>query len=171
MARNLIIVSSLTGNTRQIGEALQHAFSDTVLLTSQEAAQEANAQLLEQAQNVAVGFWCGHGGMPQDISVLTEKLRNKRLGVFATLGGDPQSERAKAWLNEQAQVLCGLDRANTLVATFMCRGKIAPAVLAQMQKMPGWATPERQAKWAAAAEHPNTDDEVDAVAAMTALLA
>ena len=166
MIRNLVIVSSLTGNTRQIGQALVKAYPDTQLMSTQEAKDNA---LLDVVENVAVGFWCGHGGMPEDVKALMPQLINKRLGVFATMGGDPQSENAKAWLGEQAAALVGEDRANTLVATFMCRGKIAQPIIEQMKKMPGWATPERLARWQSAATHPDQADEAAAVAAFAGL--
>ena len=67
------------------------------------------------------------------------------------MGGDPNSERGQAWVNN----FKGLR---------VWQGKIDPKILAAMAKMPGAkpVTPERQARLDEAAKHPTAEDQAQA---------
>ena len=153
----LIIYHSLTGNTRLLAEKLLAAYPDALLLT----AEQAQGQLsrLHEAEAIFVGFWCDRGMIPQPIKALIPHLKNKKLGVFATMGGNPESDRAKDWFARQYDAIVGDDRGNTLDAHFLCQGKIDPALIERMKKLPGYQeTPESVARREKAATHPDEND-------------
>ena len=80
-------------------------------------------------------------------------------GVFATMGGNPESDRAKDWFARQCEAIVGEDRGNTLTAHFLCQGKIDPALIERMKKLPGYQeTPESVARREKAATHPDEND-------------
>ena len=88
-----------------------------------------------------------------------ERLRGKRIGCFATMGGNPQDEKARVWMQRTAEELVRKGEGNTLEGTFLCRGRIDPEVFERMTAMMGGrASPEREARRAAAETHPDRLD-------------
>lgn len=153
----LIIYHSLTGNTRLLTEKLQEAYPDACLLTAEQAQTQLSR--LHEASVVFVGFWCDRGMIPEPIKSLIPHLKNKQLGIFATMGGNPESDRAKDWFARQCDAIVGDDRGNTLNAHFLCQGKIDPALIERMKKLPGYQeTPESVARREKAATHPDEND-------------
>ena len=153
----LIVYHTLTGNTRLLAEKLQEAYPGASLLTAEQA--QTQLPLLHEAHVVFVGFWCDRGMIPQPIQALIPHLKDKQLGVFATMGGNPESDRAKDWFARQCEAIVGEDRGNTLTAHFLCQGKIDPALIERMKKLPGYQeTPESVARREKAATHPDEND-------------
>ena len=50
---------------------------------------------LEAFDPILIGFWCDRGRAPEEIERLMPRIRGKRIGFFATMGGDPASPRAQ----------------------------------------------------------------------------
>ena len=66
-------------------------------------------------------------------------------------------------LNNSNYAVTGLGEGNTLEATFMCRGRIDPAVFEMMTNMAGGTvTPEREARRQASETHPDRLDVLHA---------
>ena len=153
----LIIVSSITGNTWKVGQALNEAYPQTALRKTTDVLK--CTELLDKYSRIIIGFWCDKGGLPPDLAQLVPYIRGKSLAIYATMGGNPQSERAKDWFNRQCSTIVGNDRNNLLAATFLCQGKINPVLIEQMKKMPGYQeTSESVARREEAAKHPNEED-------------
>lgn len=153
----LIIVSSITGNTWKVGQALNEAYPQTALRKTTDVLK--CTELLDKYSRIIIGFWCDKGGLPPDLAQLVPYIRGKSLAIYATMGGNPQSERAKGWFSRQCSTIVGNDRDNLLAATFLCQGKINPVLIEQMKKMPGYQeTPESVARREEAAKHPNEED-------------
>lgn len=153
----LIIVSSITGNTWKVGQALNEAYPQTALRKTTDVLK--CTELLDKYSRIIIGFWCDKGGLPPDLAQLVPYIRGKSLAIYATMGGNPQSERAKDWFSRQCSAIVGNDRDNLLAATFLCQGKINPVLIEQMKKMPGYQeTPESVARRKEAAKHPNEED-------------
>ena len=153
----LIIVSSITGNTWKVGQALNEAYPQTALRKTTDVLK--CTELLDKYSRIIIGFWCDKGGLPPDLAQLVPYIREKSLAIYATMGGNPQSERAKDWFSRQCSTIVGNDRDNLLAATFLCQGKINPVLIEQMKKMTGYQeTPESVARREEAAKHPNEED-------------
>ena len=153
----LIIVSSITGNTWKVGQALNKAYPQTALRKTTDVLK--CTELLDKYSRIIIGFWCDRGGLPPDLAQLVPYIRGKSLAIYATMGGNPKSERAKDWFNRQCSTIVGNDRNNLLAATFLCQGKINPVLIEQMKKMPSYQeTPESVARREEAAKHPNEED-------------
>ena len=152
--RPLIVVSSRTGNTMILAHAICDALPGAELV-----AAEAMPESLSQYDPVILGFWCDCGRAPADMKRAAAKLAGKRVACFATLGGEPDTPRAKDWMMRTSSDLIGDDRGNVLAGTFLCRGRIDPKL---SQPMP--VTPERAQRWSAAETHPNRMDLIAAAA-------
>ena len=97
MTKALVVVSSRTGNTRIVGHAVADALGVEYVgaLTYLE-----NPAAYAECNPVVLGFWNDRGMAPEDMQAVAKTLAEKRIGFFATMGGDPKSERAVAWMEK-----------------------------------------------------------------------
>lgn len=160
--KNLIMVSSITGNTLMVAQAIHSAYPNSTLMSTEDALKHPSA--IESAQHILIGFWCDKGGLPPALAETLPHIHDKTLGIFCTMGGDPESERARAWFECECSVIVGADRNNVLKETFLCQGKIDPALIEKMKLLPGYKeTPETRARRERASTHPDERDLQDAV--------
>ena len=160
--KNLIMVNSITGNTLMVAQAIHSAYPNSTLMSTEDALKHPSA--IESAQHILIGFWCDKGGLPPALAETLPHIHDKTLGIFCTMGGDPESERARAWFERECSVIVGADRNNVLKETFLCQGKIDPALIEKMKQLPGYKeTPETRARRERASTHPDERDLQDAV--------
>ena len=160
-----VVCSSKTGNTRMIAHALSDAF-DAPLFTPQNAPEN-----LAEFDTLLLGFWCDKGKSPEDMESFVQKIHGRHLGFFATLGGDSESERAKEWFAKTIDELLKAGGENSLLASFLCRGRIDPEIYAAMiQMMGGVETDEQKARRQASETHPDRVDLLNAVAVFSKVL-
>ena len=88
--RTIVIYSSLTGNTKKVGEAIA---SGLPAGTEAVPVKDVPADLADY-DCVFVGFWGDRGTADQATADLLPKLRNKHVALFATLGANPKSPHA-----------------------------------------------------------------------------
>ena len=150
MTQPLVIVSSKTGNTRIVAHAVADALPGAILVSADSVPAD-----LAGFDPVILGFWCDRGMAPEDTQAVAARLEGKRLGLFCTLGGDPKAPRAQDWMARTSKALAG--EKNTLVATFLCQGRIDPALAARMDAMKA-PSPESLARRKAAETHPDRRD-------------
>lgn len=156
--KTLIVVSSKTGNTLLLARGICDALKDCDLVEASSVPEN-----LSEYGAVLLGFWCDRGMSPEDMQKAARGVHGKRIGCFATIGGDPDSDWARKWMDKTSQELAALGEGNTLEATFMCRGRIDPAVFKMMTKMAGGTvTPEREARRQASETHPDRLDVLHA---------
>lgn len=156
MTKALVVVSSRTGNTRIVGHAVADALGADYI-----GAQTylENPAAYADANPVILGFWNDRGMAPEDMQAVAKTLAEKRIGFFATMGGDPDSERAAAWMEKVTDGLLALGRDNVAVTSLLIRGRIDPALFERMTAMMGGeVTPEREARRKAAETHPDRMD-------------
>ncbi|MDF2930224.1 MAG: hypothetical protein K0Q75_2462, partial [Anaerospora sp.] len=122
------VYSSLTGNTRQVAEAVHEVFGLAADLFPVEQAPTGEGYDL-----VAVGFWVDRGTADKKAQEYLAGLRNKQVALFATLGAYPDSEHAAQSMNNAAALL---DESNQLTGTFICQGKVDPRLIEQFKKLP-----------------------------------
>lgn len=150
----LIVYSSLTGNTKMVAEAIADEVGTEALFAVEENPDAAVYDL------VAVGFWVDKGTADAKAASYLPSLRGKKIALFATLGADPHSEHAQKSLQNAASLL---DASNELVGTFICQGKVDPALIERMAKLfpeghPHGMNEERRARHSAASTHPDAQD-------------
>ena len=157
MPQPLIVCSSSTGNTRIIAHAVADA-AGTVVTNAADLPEDLSA-----FNPVCLCFWCDRGMAPEDIKAIAPKFEKKDVACFCTMGGDPTTERSVAWMEKTAAELVDAGCANTLKATFLCRGRIDPELFARMTAMMGGKEdPARQARRDASETHPDRLDVLNA---------
>lgn len=158
-AKALVVVSSVTGNTRIVGHWLADAYAAGVLYTPETAPSD-----LTGFSTVLLGFWCDKGDAPEDMKAFAARVTGKTIGTFITMGAEPEDPRAQAWAKKVSGEVAALGKSNTLKATFLCQGRIDSEVFDRM-------TPEREARRKAADTHPDRSDLARAAEAMAPLFA
>ena len=152
--RPLIVVSSRTGNTMILAHAICDALPGALLVRPSELPED-----LSPFNPVLLGFWCDRGHAPEEMIEAARRLHGKRIGCFATMGGNPEDRAAKDWMTKTAEALVKLGTGNELAETFLCRGRIDPSVFERMTAMMGGVvTPEREARRQASETHPDRLD-------------
>ena len=162
----LVVVSSKTGNTKLLAHGICDAYENAELVSPANLPED-----LSRYDAVLLGFWCDRGMAPEDMQAAAAKISGKRMGCFATVGGDPQSEWAQQWMSKTSAELAAKG-GNTLEATFLCRGRIDPTIFDRMTRMQGGVvTHQREATRAASETHPDRLDVIAAVKTFESLMA
>ncbi len=117
-----IVASSLTGNTRAVGQAIAEALGDDVLYCGKPDAAALEADV------IFAGFWTDKGSCADDLTAFLANCAGRKIALFGTagFGGDPAyfetllgSVRAK--LPQDAEYLGG----------WMCQGRMPAGVRAR----------------------------------------
>lgn len=166
MKKFAIVYSSKTGNTKKIAEAFQ-------------SVQPESFDIFDAAENpdlsaydlIAFGYGVDKGGPYAACHKLMATIENKAVILFQTLGAEAMGEHA---MSCAANGGACLGQGNHVIGFFSCRGAIDPNLIEMMRKMPAGgphsATPENEARWAAASTHPDEEDIAKAKAFMTKTL-
>lgn len=128
----LIIISSRTGNTLTVGHAICDGLPGCVMMRPSELPED-----LSGYNPVLLGFWNDNHDAPQEMKAVAGRLRHKDIGCFATMGGNPETEAAREWMAKTSEALVNAGEDNRLVRTFLCQGRIDPAMFDQMTALLG----------------------------------
>ena len=154
--KSIIIYSSLTGNTKQVAEAIARALpADTLCVSMSELPSDIASYDL-----VFAGFWVDKGTANKEAREVLGTLHNPHIALFATAGVPPHMEHAKQSLINAAACL---PEGVVPVDTFICQGKVDPKVIEMMYKMfpkghSHGQSADRDARHKQAAVHPNEED-------------
>ncbi len=155
----LIVVSSKTGNTRIIARALQDGIGECAYVEAKHMPRD-----LTNYNPIVLCFWCDRGMAPEDIQAAATVIKHKDVACFATMGGNPESNKAKDWMRRTSKALTEAGEDNCLCLEFLCRGRIDPELFARMTAMMGGeVSPERETRRRESETHP---DRLDALAAV-----
>ena len=159
--KSIIIYSSLTGNTKMVAEAMLAALPpETLCCPVKSAPAPDNFDLL------ILGFWVDKGQADQLTLDYLNKIENKKVAFFFTLGAYPDSDHANEVAAATEKIL--QKGQNNILGHFRCQGKVDPGLIERMNKMlppdhpHGQMSPERRARLEEAAKHPDKNDLINA---------
>ena len=164
--KKIVIDTSATGNTEKVGLAIANELGCEAVKFTEDLHLN-----LDGYDFIALGFYVDKGDAEPKFKRFLREIKGKKTGVFMTLGMDPEHEHAMNCLEKAKVVL--REGENEILREFYCQGAIDPKVIEQLRKMgeaapndPRYAvTPEREARWARAATHPDANDLENAKAA------
>jgi flavodoxin family protein len=158
---SLVVFSTSTGNTRKIADAIFSALKDKDKKIVN--VNEINTVDINEFKRIIIGGWIDKGEIDEKNKEFLTKLKNRKLGLFVTMGGNPETDRAKNCFQEIKKSL--EKNGNIVEKTFVCQGAIDPNLINKFREMtkqgiagPFAATPEREARWAEAVKHPDEKD-------------
>lgn len=157
MTKWAVIYSSVTGNTRQIAEAIAAQAGNADIFRVQDAPADVSAYDV-----VAIGYWLRRG-QPDPLTLkYLAGVKNVKVAFFQTHGTAPTSEHA---ITSFARAGYHLGTGCEILGTFGCRGRINP-VLLEKRRNAGADDPhggaESAARWKLADSHPDAQDLADA---------
>lgn len=149
----LIVYSSITGNTKQIAEAMYNAFEENEAdIYSINDVQNFSLDDFANYNNIIVGYWLIRGGPDNKTQDFLTKLHNKTVVLFQTQGAYLNTEHS---VTAFAKAAIYLNTSNKILGTFASQGKFNLELLAKHHKT---VTKEQQERWEIAKNHPNEED-------------
>lgn len=157
--KSIVIYSSQTGNTKKVARGIANSLSCELVSFEEELAKKWN-----EFDFIALGFWVDKGFADQKMKAFMQGISNKNIGLFMTLGAEPDGEYAKETLQKTKDMMI----ANNckILKEFISQGSIDPNTIITMRqlaeklgdKFPHPVTPQREARWIQAASHPDETD-------------
>ena len=118
--RYSIVFSSVTGNTKQLAEAIRESLPETGCdyfgLCSAEALK---------SEMLYVGFWTDKGNADEASLALLKTLKNKKIFLFGTAGFGISEAYFRRVLDN---VRLSIDDSNSIVGEYMCQGRMPQSV-------------------------------------------
>ena len=158
MHKWLIVYSSVTGNTKQIAEAMYGAFAEGEADII--SVREIDMISLDDYDYIAVGYWLTRGAPDKAVQNFLAELSGKTVVLFQTHGAEVGSEHAvTAFARAAAKLGEGCD----VLGTFSSQGRINSALLVRRQNStdkndPHAANERNKKRWENAAKHPDEND-------------
>lgn len=153
--KNLIIYSSVTGNTKKIAEVCYNCSEEDWEI------KNINENInIREYDKIVVGFWVDRGKPDKKSLELISQLKNKKTAFFATLGAYPDSNHAKKTIKRTNEFF--EENNNIVLSSFICQGAVDPKLIKKMKTYPKdhphGPSEERIRRWTEAAKHPNNED-------------
>ena len=125
--RYSIIFSSLTGNTKQLADAIYETLpkENCDYFGIKETGQP-------QSEMLYIGFWTDKGTADEATTTLLKSLRNKKIFLFGTAGFGGSEEYYQKVLHNVRE---NIDPSNQIVGEYMCQGKMPMAMRERYVKM------------------------------------
>lgn len=153
--KKLIAYSTLTGNTKKVAEACFGICDEKWEI--KDINEEIN---LDNYEHVVLGFWVDKGTADKKSLEFIEKIQNKKVSLFGTLGAYPDSDHSRESMENVKKVVSTNN--NQVNGTFMCQGAVDPKLINWMKSLPAEhphsPNPERIKRWEIASQHPNEED-------------
>ena len=150
----LLTYSSKTGNTKKVADAIYKIMPTETVYT--EIKEEID---LKEFDMVIVGFWVDKGLPNHEAKEFIEKIEDKKVGIFGTLGAYPDSDHAKKTLKKTKELL---EPQNEVLGEFICQGAVDPKLIESFKKFPEghphYLDEARKKRHAEAKSHPDEND-------------
>lgn len=142
-----IVYSSVTGNTEKLAKAIKNHIGACYFGKPSNEALEADV--------IFVGFWATKNSCSADIQRFIEKMANKKVFIFGTVGYDNTPAYFEEILNNVKSLV---PASNTIIAAYACQGKVSEKKQEQLKE----AVPEKyeaiKDNLAESIHHPNEKD-------------
>lgn len=142
-----IVYSSVTGNTEKLAKAIKNHIGACYFGKPSDEALEADV--------IFVGFWATKNSCSADIQRFIEKIANKKVFIFGTVGYDNTPAYFEEILNNVKSLV---PASNTIIGAYACQGKVSEKKQEQLKE----AAPEKyeaiKDNLAESVHHPNEKD-------------
>ena len=122
--KDLIVYSSLTGNTKLLAETIHKSIKNSIIMS----IKEYNNQ---QCDRLFVGYWVDKGFPCTEAKQFLEKINNKKIFLFGTMGASDKNGYGDI-IKKNAESL--LANNNKIIGHFVCQGKLNPKLKSVYEK-------------------------------------
>lgn len=149
-----MLVSSRTGNTRKIADAVK----EELVRQGWNVRERAKGEPVE-TENVIICFWCFKSRFDPLNAKLLEDMAGKRILVFGTFGGYPESAYGS---KVRANVTSDVTERNECLGVFLSQGKVGTHNIEKRRALPHddphYLDDAGVARIMESQRHPNEDD-------------
>lgn len=117
---------SRTGNTALLAEKIKAALGENCVYCGQPCPNAAKADM------IFAGFFADKGTCSEEMAVFLKALSNKKVFLFGTAGFGGSDEYFNRILQN---VKASINNSNEFAGSFMCQGKMPPAVRAKYEAL------------------------------------
>ena len=165
--KSMVVFSSRTGNTKKVAQAVFEALPDPKHIFTVE-----EDPAVDRYDLIVLGYWVDKGTADAKARAFFEKVKDRNVALFGTLGAYPDSDHAKNCTENVRELL----KANHILGDFLCQGRVDPKLVKMMAEKlkddPHHAmTPERKTRLKEAEKHPDDKDLSDARAFILSVVA
>lgn len=151
----LVTYSSLTGNTKRLAEGIYKEIqvSEKDILPMKEVTDISNYDV------ILVGYWVDKGGPNKEAAAFLETVKDKKVGLFATLGYWPDSDHGwNSLINGENLV----KENNKVIGKYICQGSLSEKIISMFEKLPAdnphAINDEKRRRYEIAKAHPSEID-------------
>lgn len=145
--KHAIVYSSVTGNTEKLAEAIKNNIDECYFGKPSDEALEADV--------IFIGFWAIGNSCGADIKKFVEKLSNKKVFIFGTVGYGNTKEYFDGILNN---VKANIPESNTIIGSYACQGKVSEAKVAKIKEDMPEKYESIKGNLEESVNHPNEED-------------
>lgn len=117
----LVVYESMTGNTKQVAEAITAALSENHEVKLLNVADILENKLEVSADLYFLGSWTNKGNCGNLIKEFVKTLKNKQVAIFATAGYGGSKEY---YANLTERFKKEIDDSNNVIDSFFCQGQM-----------------------------------------------
>ncbi|MDU5100103.1 MAG: flavodoxin family protein [Peptoniphilus grossensis] len=134
--KGLIIYSSKTGNTKRMAEKIYEVLKKEYQMTIKDIR---DAPEVEKFDFILLGAWIDRGTLETKALKFLKTIKNKKIGLFATLGAMPDSEHGRKVIKN----LEGLLRGKESLGQYICPGLVDPKMIEKLKGIKGVIVPKK----------------------------
>ena len=160
--RGLICYSSETGNTKKLANGIYEGLSNLEIKFDIKAISEVTS--IDEYEFLLIGYWVDKGTANKEALEFMQRVKGKKVGLFATLGAYADSDHAwKSLVNGTDLV----KENNEVIGRFICQGKVSEKLIAMFRNLPDThthrVTKEKEKRYEIASKHPSRADIESAI--------
>lgn len=134
--KGLIIYSSKTGNTKRMAEKIYEVLKDEHQMTIKDIR---DAPEVEKFDFILLGAWIDRGTLDTKALKFLKTIKNKKIGLFATLGAMPDSEHGRKVIKNLENLLIDRDS----LGQHICPGLVDPKMIEKLRGITGVVVPKK----------------------------
>lgn len=134
--KGLIIYSSKTGNTKRMAEKIYEVLKKEYQMTIKDIR---DAPEVEKFDFILLGAWIDRGTLETKALKFLKTIKNKKIGLFATLGAMPDSEHGRKVIDNLRELL--KDRKS--LGQYICPGQVDPKMIEKLKGIKGVVVPNK----------------------------
>lgn len=134
--KGIIIYSSKTDNTKRMAEKIYEALKDEYEMTIKDIRDSPE---IESYDFVLLGGWIDRGTLETKTLKYLENIKNKKLGLFATLGAMPDSDHGRKVIKNLEELLRGKES----LGQYICPGLVDPKMIEKLKGIKGMVVPNK----------------------------
>ncbi|GAA0738004.1 flavodoxin family protein BilS [Clostridium oceanicum] len=125
--KSLVVYSSVTGNTKKVAETIYNQIPLEKDIYKSDEKFDYNKYDL-----IVIGYWVDKGTCDNNTIKLIEKIHNKNILLFGTLGAEDVGDYYDSIKQKVEEII---DKDNKILGHFLCQGKINDKLVERYKEM------------------------------------